>query len=100
MKNTALSFQDVEVVYMKGAVSWTGEKIKQVLEELQRSHGLEIKSIVSDEDSKLFKACRSAGIVHVPDIGHAVATCLRKVFEKQGNLPVSRTWFPPMPLKG
>lgn len=82
VKNTALSFQDVEVVYMKGAISWTGQKIKQVLEELKLSHGFEIKSIVSDEDSKLLKACRLAGIVHVPDISHAVATCLRKVFEK------------------
>ena len=82
VKQTALRFEDVTVVYMKGAKSWTGLKISQVLKELEQRYGFEVKNILSDEDSKLVKAAQLSGIVHVPDIAHAVATCLRRVFEK------------------
>lgn len=82
LTQSALTFQDVKVVYMKGAISWTGEKIRQVVDDLQKTGSFEVKNILSDEDSKLKKACDLLKVHHVPDISHAVATCLKRVFEK------------------
>jgi len=78
----ALSFTDVVVVYMKGAKSWTGLAISEVIEELEQSYGFNVKNILSDEDSKLKNASRILEIAHVPDISHAIATCLKRVFGK------------------
>ncbi|HFA49519.1 MAG TPA: hypothetical protein ENJ95_10945 [Bacteroidetes bacterium] len=79
-KQSALRFEDISVLYMKGAKSWTGEKISRAVAGLRQSHGFDLKNILSDEDSKLLKACRLLRTGHVPDIGHAVASCLRRVF--------------------
>lgn len=84
-----LRFEDIRVVYMKGATSWNGEKISEVLAELKKQHGFEIKNILSDEDSKLLKASQLSEYPHLPDISHAVATCLRRVFDKT----VDYKWF-------
>lgn len=78
----ALCYEDVKVVYMKGAISWTGEKIGQIIKNLEQSHKLKVAYVLSDEDSKLMKACELADTSHVPDISHGVATCLRRVFDK------------------
>ena len=83
LKQAALRYQDVRVVYMKGAISWTGDKISEIIKELEQSHRLEVMYVLSDEDSKLIRACRLSEKVHVPDISHGVATCLKRVFEKE-----------------
>ncbi len=79
----ALSFSDVEVLHIQGAKSWDGEKIKEVIDQLIAKYGFEVKNILSDQDGKLKKASRLSEIVHLPDISHAVATCLRRSFEKE-----------------
>ena len=79
---SALSFADVVVVYMKGAKSWTGLAISEVVQKLEQSYGFEVKNILSDEDSKLKNASHLLKKAHVPDISHAIATCLKRVFEK------------------
>ncbi len=81
-KEGALIFEDVDVLHVQGAKSWTGEQINEVLKNLEEKYGFEAKNILSDEDSKLKKASRLSEIVHLPDISHAVATCLRRSFEK------------------
>jgi len=77
-----LSFEDVQVIYMKGDTRWTGEKIAGILDELKEKYGFEIKNLLSDEDSKLLKASNLSNYPHLPDISHAIATCLRRVFDK------------------
>jgi hypothetical protein len=84
-KQEALSNDDVRVCYLGGKSSWTGEKIKHEVEKIVAAHGIEIKGIVSDEDSKLLKAGRLLECPHLPDISHAIAGCLRKTFEKNAN---------------
>ena len=79
---SALSFADVVVVYMKGAKSWTGLAISEVVQKLEQSYGFEVKNILSDEDSKLKNASHLLKKAHVPDISHAIATCLKRGFEK------------------
>ncbi len=81
-KKEALSFEDVEVLYIEGSKSWTGVKIAHRISELEKKHGFIFKSLLSDQDSKLRKAARLSEVAHLPDISHAVATCLRKTFAK------------------
>ena len=78
---SALRFKGVKVVYMKGAKSWTGEKISEVIKTVKENYGFEVKNILSDEDGKILKACKLSNLAHIPDISHAVATCLRRVFD-------------------
>ena len=82
-KRRALNFQDTEVLHIQGAKSWNGEKISEVIDQLKEEHGFILKNILSDEDSKLKKASRLSEVLHIPDISHAVATCLRRSFEKE-----------------
>ena len=84
-----LRFEDVQVIYMKGSISWNGAKIAEVLTELKEKHGFEVKNILSDEDGKLLKASQLWNCPHLPDISHAIATCLRRVFDKT----VDYQWF-------
>jgi len=79
---SALDFEGVQVLHIQGAKSWTGEKIAAQIEDLVEKHGFILKNLLSDEDSKLKKAARLSEVVHLPDIAHAVATSLRKTFEK------------------
>lgn len=78
----ALCYEDVDVLYFGGRKSWTAVQINEVLEDLRAKHGFNLRAILSDEDSKLRKLSRLQGLKHLPDIAHAVGTCLRKTFEK------------------
>lgn len=79
----ALCYQDVQVCYVEGRKSWTGDEIEKVLRGIEQKHNITISYIVSDEDTKLKKAVRQFNVPHMYDISHAVASCLRKVFEKE-----------------
>ncbi len=81
-KDSALNYEDVEVVYMCGKKSWTGEGIENEVTKIINEQGMQIGNILSDEDSKLLKSARLLDIAHLPDIGHAIGNCLRKVFMK------------------
>jgi len=81
-KQGALSHSDVEVGYLGGKKSWTGEKIKEQISELIETKELRPTYILSDEDSKLLKSARLLELPHLPDINHAVARCLQNVYKK------------------
>lgn len=78
-----LSYDQVRLCYLGGKSSWNGEKIKQVVSTLVQSSPARIRMILSDEDSKLLNAARLLGLSHLPDINHALASCLRRSFEKK-----------------
>ena len=82
LKTGATTYEDIEVLFMGGEKSWTGEKIEQRIRDLIGETKLKITHILSDEDSKLKKATRLLDVPHLPDISHAIAKCLRKTFEK------------------
>jgi len=84
-KEGALKFEDTQVLHLEGSISWNGEKIAKVIASLIEQHGFEVKHLLSDEDGKLKKASRLSDLVHLPDISHAVGTCLRRSFEKEEN---------------
>lgn len=81
-KEGGLCYADVDVLYFGGKKSWTAVQINEVLKDLQQTHGFELRAILSDEDSKLRKVSRLQGLKHLPDIAHAIGTCMRKTFEK------------------
>lgn len=81
-KQGCLTKQDVRVCYLGGKSSWTGEKVKQEVEKIVVEKGILIRGMVSDEDNKLLKASQLLELPHLPDISHAIASCLRKTFEK------------------
>lgn len=68
--------------FLGGQKSWTGLKIEQQVRDLSEQAGMKITHVLSDEDSKLLKATRLLEVPHLPDISHAVASCLRKTFEE------------------
>lgn len=78
----ALRQPDVEVGYLSGNKTWTGESIEQQVSALLDSGNLKLTHILSDEDSKLLKATRLLGVPHLPDINHAMANCLRNIYKK------------------
>lgn len=82
-KEQPLTFEDVRVCYLSGQTSWTGEQIKTEVTQLMEQEDVEIKMLLSDQDSKLLKAGRLLDLPHLPDISHGIATCLKKTFSKQ-----------------
>lgn len=84
----ALQFKDVRVVQMVTKNSWNYEKIQNVLEELQEKCKFKIEYILSDEGSSIKKAVKQLDVPHLPDIAHALATCLRKTFSKNADYQV------------
>ncbi len=78
----ALNYEAVSVLYLGAAKSWTGEKIQTQIEALLEHEVVELSYVLSDEDSKLLKSARLLGLKHLPDINHAVANCLRKIYKE------------------
>lgn len=84
-KDSALSFEDVRVVYLQGSDSWTGDKIAAELSKTLKEKELEVKYVVSDEGNNLKKGIRLMNYNHLPDISHLIGTCLRHGFSKSTN---------------
>jgi len=61
----------------------TTEEIAQVIKDNLLEKGVSIINILSDEGSNLKKAAKTLSLPHLPDIGHAIATCLRQTFVKE-----------------
>lgn len=79
----ALSLLNVQIMYMKGSKSWKGVEIAKEIKEKLLSKGLKVGNILSDEGSNLKNAANQLKLPHLPDIGHALATCLKQTFAKQ-----------------
>ena len=78
-----MSLLNVQVMYMKGSKSWKGIEIAKEIKEKLLAKGLKVVNILSDEGSNLKNAAGQLKLPHLPDIGHALATCLKQTFEKQ-----------------
>ena len=100
LKKAALKFEDVEVLYMKGAITWNGEMINEVIKKVIKTHGLDINNILSDEDGKLKKASRLLSLPHLPDISHAIATCLKRTFTQSADYKSFTTLIASYQAKG
>jgi len=84
----ALSFTDVKVVYMKGSKSWKGEAIADEIQNKLIDEGLKVVNVLSDQGNNLLNATKLLQLDHLPDIGHAIAICLKQTFEKDPDYQV------------
>lgn len=82
-KEKPLTYEDMKVLCMKGAKSWTGEQISDYVRPILAEKGYNLKYVVSDEGNNLKKSTRLLETPHLFDISHAIATCLKKTFSKQ-----------------
>lgn len=84
-KKGTLRFSDVEVVYMQGANSWKGQEIAKQIKNKLLNDGLKVMNVLSDEGNNLKNATTLLKLPHLPDIGHALAICLKQTFEKEAS---------------
>lgn len=82
-RDSALCYEDVRVLGMKGKKSWTGALISEFVSELLAEKDYEVEYIVSDEGRNIKKGVQLLKKEHLFDISHAVARCLKKTFEKK-----------------
>jgi hypothetical protein len=78
----ALNFTDVKVVYMKGSKSWKGLEIAKEIQKSLIDQKVNVVNVLSDEGNNLTYAARLLKLDYLPEIAHAIATCLRQTFEK------------------
>lgn len=78
-----LRFTDVEVLYMQGANSWRGKAIAKQIRNKLLNRGFKVMNVLSDEGNNLKNATKLLELPHLPDIGHALAVCLKQTFEKE-----------------
>lgn len=81
----ALSFTDVKVAYMKGSKSWKGVEIAKEIQKKLIEQKVNVVNVLSDEGNNLTNATKLLKLDHLPEIGHAIATCLRQTFEKDAD---------------
>jgi len=79
---SGLTFKDVKVVHIEGRKSWKGEAIKEVILDLNKKKGIDCSYILSDQGSNLKNAASLLEVLHVPDISHAIGSCLRHTYKK------------------
>lgn len=92
--NRPLRFEDCHVLGAPLARSWTGEKVKEQISNLEQL-GFIFDYAVSDQGVNLIKAAKLAGLERVNDCAHYFSTLLRRqylkspefeLFEKQCTL--------------
>ena len=77
-KQEALSFSDVRVGYIGYSKSWKADEIASALKASVKKFDLTLSHVVGDECPSIKKAAYLAGVEHLPDISHAIGTCIRK----------------------
>ncbi|MCP3928078.1 MAG: hypothetical protein GY705_03135 [Bacteroidetes bacterium] len=75
----ALSFKEVEVLYMGIGKSWKGERISEEAERI-KAKGYSIQYGVSDGGTNLGKGLRMSDILQVQDCTHAIGNLLKKQY--------------------
>ena len=73
-----LSHQNVEVLGLRSASSMDSKAIAQAISKVQDKQGFQLAYVLSDRDAKLCKASASLSVVHMADISHLLASCLKK----------------------
>ncbi len=79
----SLNFSDVRVGYIGYSKSWKSEQIAAVLQETVEKFGLELSHIVGDECRSIIKSASLVGVEHLPDISHAIGSCIRDSYLKE-----------------
>lgn len=78
-----LCFSDVRIGYIGYSKSWTALKIAAALEETVEKFDLKLACVLGDEASTIVKSASVAGVAHLPDISHAIGTCISKNYGEE-----------------
>ena len=75
-----LCFSDVRIGYIGYSKSWIAPKIAAALAETVEKFDLKLAYVLGDEASNIVKSASLAGVAHVPDISHAIGTCISNTY--------------------
>lgn len=84
-KEGCLKFTDMIVHYFNGRLSWKGNDVSKVLKDVLKKTKMNCVAVLSDEDAKLKNAATLQNLAHLPDLCHAIGTCLKKVFNQDSD---------------
>lgn len=81
----ALRHEDVTVISMKSGHNFTGDDIKQEIENSIEEIGQSPEYIISDQGRNLVNGIVKLGLPHHIDISHAMGTCLKHAYGNQAD---------------
>ncbi len=77
----ALTTNDIKVVDISVAPSWSGETISKVFSDIEKKMGKSPSYAISDNASVFNKAIRESGYSHVRDVSHSFALIIKRIYE-------------------
>lgn len=79
--NRPLVYKDLVTHALISKSSWTGEDIKEVLEEVEKRIG-KIKYAVADYGNSIRKALKLLDIPHIYDLTHCISLCVEHIYKE------------------
>lgn len=77
----ALSFQEIDVLDISVKRSWNGEKIKDVLANIENKAKKAPSYVLSDNANTISKAVKNKGYKHIRDVGHTLAMFIERKYK-------------------
>ena len=77
-----LNYQDLSPLVLKSKSSWSGQYIKEMLEDVQEDIGGNIIYAVADHGNSIKKALKMMKIPHIYDLTHRIALSLEHVYRE------------------
>jgi hypothetical protein len=77
-----LNYQDLSPLVLKSKPSWSGQYIKETLEDVQEDIGGNIIYAVADHGNSIKKALKMMKIPHIYDLTHRIALSLEHVYRE------------------
>ena len=81
----ALSFRETEVLDISVKSSWNGEKIKDVLVDIENRERKAPCYVLSDNAITIDKAVKNRGYEHIRDVGHTLAMFLERKYKNNDS---------------
>lgn len=78
---SALSFQDIDVLDISVRHSWNAEKIAEVLSKIEGNVNKPPLYVISDNASTISKSIRIQGHAHIQDVGHTLAMFIERKYK-------------------
>lgn len=81
----ALCRQDIRVLNICSGSHFDSQSIKEMMTQTALKVGKPPLYVISDNDSKLTKAIRKAGYIHIPDVGHTMALLVKRIYKDEAD---------------
>ena len=77
----ALAVNDIRIIDISVAPSWSGETISKVFSDIETKMGKSPIYVISDNASTFNKAIRESGYPHIRDVSHSFALITKRIYE-------------------